>query len=145
MQLKPVTPKYHITKLLRATDVEHLARLGVAKIICNLPDGEVVGSTPSAEIRDAAERYNIAFDYIPITMTAITPQVVSRQTQAVLNTRGMVVAYCATGRRSLTLWALEFSDKLPTDEILRRGKQLGFDLGSLRSKLDLHQSSGATH
>lgn len=145
MQLKPVTPKYNITKLLQASDVAHLASLGVAKIICNLPDGEVVGSTPSNEIRDAAAQHNIAFDYIPITMTAITPQVVSRQTQAVLSTRGMVVAYCATGRRSLTLWALEFSDKLPLDQILQRGQRLGFDLGSLRSKLELHHSSGATH
>lgn len=136
MRLQAITPKYHVTKPLSVTDLPDLVEQGFAKIICNLPDGEVPGSTPSDILRASAQAYGIEFEYLPVTITAITPDIVLRHTNAVLNTSGGVAAYCATGRRCTVMWALEFCDKRPLDEIITKAKTLGFDLSGMRIKLE---------
>ena len=50
-------------------------------------------------MRIAVTEAGMAFDYNPVTMTIFSPELVRRQTDAVLNTNGGVFAYCATGRR----------------------------------------------
>jgi uncharacterized protein (TIGR01244 family) len=136
MQIKQITPKYFVSKLILPDLIPELAQAGFAKIICNLPDGEIEGGTRSDVIRDAAEDYSIDFEYIPITMTSLTKEVVNRHTAAVRGTRGGVLAYCATGRRSTILWALEFADKLPPDTIINRAQAIGYDIAALRSRLE---------
>ena len=136
MQLKQVTPKYFVSKIITPSDVAKLAPQGFAKIICNLPDGEIDGSSESRLIRDAAGDYGIAFEYIPVTMTAITKAVVAQHTRAVRNTNGAVLAYCATGRRSTVVWSMEFADKMSADAIISRARSIGYDLEPMRVKLD---------
>ncbi len=139
MQFKALTPKYHVSKPLNADAIPLLAEKGFAKIICNLPDGEIDGQPYNATLSDVADTFGIDFVYIPVTATAMTPQVVLRHTKAVIETEGAVLAYCATGRRCAMLWALEFSDKYPKDRILSKAQAIGFDFSSMRQKLDTFQ------
>ena len=140
MQLKQVTPKYFVSKIITPGDIVKLVPQGFAKIICNLPDGEIDGSSESKLIRESAGGYGIAFEYIPVTMTAITKEVVAQHTRAVRNTNGAVLSYCATGRRSSVLWAMEFADKMSADAIISRAQSIGYDLEAMRAKLDARAS-----
>jgi sulfide:quinone oxidoreductase len=47
-----------------------------------------------------------------------------------------VFAYCRTGTRCSTLWALSQSRTLPIDEILSKTQNAGYDLSSLRDRLN---------
>lgn len=50
------------------------------------------------------------------------------------------LAFCRTGARSATLWALSQAGHLSMDAILKTAKQAGYDLSDLRAKLDARSS-----
>lgn len=136
MQFKALTGKYYVSKPISADMIPALADQGFAKIICNLPDGEVPGQAQSATLADHAAAYGIEFVYIPIKVTEIKPQTVLHHTKAVIETEGAVLAYCASGRRAAMMWALEFSDKYSLDRIVGKARDIGFDLSSMSQKLE---------
>ena len=47
-----------------------------------------------------------------------------------------IFAYCRTGTRCSTLWALSHAKKLPIDEILSKAQIAGYDLSPLRDRLN---------
>ncbi|MEY3954790.1 MAG: hypothetical protein RL229_190, partial [Pseudomonadota bacterium] len=47
-----------------------------------------------------------------------------------------VFAYCRTGTRCSTLWALSHAKKLPIDEILNKTQIAGYDLSPLLDRLN---------
>ena len=57
---------------------------------------------------------------------------------------GPVLAYCRTGTRSATLWALGVASKLSVDAILKTTARAGYDLNSLRSRLDRQHGAVGT-
>ena len=109
MNIYKITPKYHVTGVLKPESVGQLQRLGIVKVICNHPDSEAPFEEQSEHMRLAVTEVGIAFDYNPVTMTSFSPELVRRQTDAVLNTNGGVFAYSAKGRRCSMLWAFEFA------------------------------------
>ena len=139
MQFRALTAKYHVSGPITLDMIPLLADQGFAKIICNLPDGEIDGQPDSATLSDAAATYGIDYVYVPVTVTDMTPQVVLRHTKAVIETEGAVLGYCATGRRAAMLWALEFSDKYSQDRIINKARSIGFDFSSMGQKLDMFQ------
>jgi len=52
------------------------------------------------------------------------------------NSQKPIFAYCRTGTRCSTLWALLHAKKLPIDEILSKAQIAGYDLSSLRDRLN---------
>ena len=105
MNIYKITPKYHVTGVLKPESVGQLQRPGIMKVICNRPDSEAPFEEQSEQMRIAVTEAGMAFDYNPVTMTSFSPELVRRQTDAVLNTNGGVFAYCATGQRCTMLWA----------------------------------------
>ena len=57
--------------------------------------------------------------------------------------KGPILAYCRTGTRSISLWALTEAKTLDTDAVLSATKQAGYDLSAMRSQL-LGRSVAAT-
>jgi len=119
--------------------IPSIADQGFRKIICNLPDGEIPDVHDSARIFEAAAHFDLECVYMPIVMTEMTPQIVLQHTKEVIETNGAVLAYCATGRRALMMWALEFSNKYSIDHILSKADSVGFDLTGMRQKLETFQ------
>ena len=99
MNIYKITPKYHVTGVLKPESVGQLQSLGVVKVNCNCPDSEAPFEEQSEQMCLAVTEAGIAFDYNPVSMTSFSPELVRRQTDAVLNTNGGVFAYCTTGRR----------------------------------------------
>lgn len=48
---------------------------------------------------------------------------------------GPILAYCKTGLRSVTLWALANAPTMDADDILVAASQAGYDLALMRPKL----------
>ena len=49
--------------------------------------------------------------------------------------RGPVLAYCRSGTRSTTLWALSQAGALPADEIISSAARAGYDMSHLAGHL----------
>ena len=124
MTIYKITPKYHVTGVLKPESVGQLHRLGIVKFICNRPDSEAPFEEQSEQMRLAVTEAGMAFDYNPVTMTSFSPKLVRRHTDAVLNTNGGVFAYCATGRRCTMLWAFEFAHQRAPEDLIQHRRRV---------------------
>ena len=119
MNIYKITPKYHITGVLKPESVGLLQRLGIVKVICIRPDSDAPFEEQSEQMRIAVTEAGMAFDYNPVTMTSFSPELVRRHTDAVVNTNGGVFAYCVTGRRCTMLSAFEFAHQRAPEDLIK--------------------------
>ncbi|MBV2361729.1 TIGR01244 family phosphatase [Thalassococcus sp. CAU 1522] len=136
MDMRQITPKYHVSPQIAAEDIPALKAAGVTTIICNRPDAEVPPSHQADAIGTAARKAGLTFEVLPLTHQTMTPENVARQAALVDAALGPVLAYCASGTRCSVVWALGQAGKMPTDEILATTARAGYDLAGLRPALD---------
>ena len=117
---------------------ERIAELApnFATIINNRPDGEEPGQPTSAEIEAEARRLGLEYLHIPVIPGQINEEQVAAFGQAVSNRRGPLLAFCKSGRRAATLWALSQAGRESTDQILKATSAAGHDLAALTPILE---------
>jgi uncharacterized protein (TIGR01244 family) len=98
-------------------------------IINNRPDDEVEGQPKSADIEAAARAAGAEFIRIPIVGRP-TPEQAMAQAEAVAGANGPVLAFCRSGTRSITAWALgEAARGRDRSELVSLAAGAGYDLG----------------
>lgn len=117
-------------------DLQSLAGAGFRSIICNRPDGEDAGQPTWAEIAEAAAAAGMQARHIPVTPGAIADKDVVCFSAALDELPGPVLAFCRTGGRAATLWALSKAGTLTPDEIIGTAADAGCDLSQLRDRLN---------
>jgi sulfide:quinone oxidoreductase len=106
MTFTAITPDYSVAPQIEPTDVAGIAALGFRSIICNRPDGESAGQPPVSEIRAEAERYGLAFAFVPVISGQIHAGNIADFKAALTTLPGPVLAYCRSGARCQNLWLL---------------------------------------
>jgi sulfide:quinone oxidoreductase len=117
-------------------DVAKLGALGFSTIINNRPDGEGSGQSPSAALAEAAQRHGIVYRHIPIVPGNIRDEDAALFERAIEDSPGPVIAFCRTGTRSATLWALCEAKRRSPETVLQVAFQAGYDLSALRPRLE---------
>ena len=137
MKVTKLTPNISVAHQLTAQDLEQAAAAGFKTIINNRPDGEAPDQPRSDELAAAAQHLGLAYHHIP----AVSGQITSEQVEAFRTALGgaakPALAFCRTGKRSTTLWALAASDRLSANEILQTTAEAGYDLEALRPQLEV--------
>jgi len=105
-------------------------------IINNRPDAEEPGQPSSAELESEARRLGLDYVHIPVVPGAIEAEQIAAFGKALEGRKGPMVAFCKTGRRSATLWALSQAGRRSVDAILSTAAAAGYDLSGLRPKLE---------
>ena len=136
MEIKNLTPFLAVSGQIDPGEVGALASRGYHTIVNNRPDGEAEGQPSSDELEQAARRHGMDYRHIPITPGLLTEDKVAEFAAAMDEVKGPVLAFCRTGNRSASLWALSEARHLDPDVILRTTKQAGYDLHGLRSRFD---------
>lgn len=103
-------------------------------IINNRPDAEEPGQPSSAEIETEARRLGLDYFYLPVVPGKITDDEAKSFGEAIARRKGPILAFCRTGNRSATLWALSQSGRRP-DEILKMAAAAGYDLSAIAPRL----------
>lgn len=134
---KRLAPNYAVAPQLSVADVAEAARQGFATIVANRPDGEAPGQPTLDEIAAAAQAAGLAFVGIPISGPP-PPAAVDSTVGAIAATKGPVLAYCRSGTRSATLWAMATAKTgaMPVADILKAAKAAGYDLASHAGTLE---------
>lgn len=133
--IRRVTPDFSVAPQITEADVEAIAAAGFKTIIANRPDGEGGVEQPRmGPIRVKAEALGLTFAALPFS-GAPTPEIVERMQHILNEAPQPVLAYCRTGTRSITAWALTYSGQGAGDDIIEAAAGAGYDLSSLRELL----------
>ena len=136
MEIKPIAPSFAASPQLSPADVARAAEAGYKTIICNRPDGEADDQPTAAEISAAARAAGVDFRYLPIKPGVVTDDILTAFEDTIKSCKAPILAYCRTGTRSATLWAMARSKLLSPDAILAATGQAGYDLGGLRPRME---------
>lgn len=135
--IRQLTADYAVAPQLAVEDLPAVAAAGFATIVANRPDGEAPGQPGMDDIEAAATKAGLSFVRIPISGPP-TPAAIEIAEKTIASARGPILAYCRSGTRSATLWALATAKagKMPTTDILEAARRAGYDLGGQKGALD---------
>jgi sulfide:quinone oxidoreductase len=135
MTFKKISPELSVYEQLSLADLENAASKGFKAIINNRPDGEEAGQVPSATLEAKAKELGLVYRHIPIKPGNADDDAVSAFRSALHDLPAPIVAFCRTGTRSTTLWALSRADQLSVDAILSTASDAGYDLSGLKGRM----------
>jgi uncharacterized protein (TIGR01244 family) len=100
-----VTERLSVAPQLAPADMAAAAQQGFVRVVCNRPDSEGPGQPSGGAMNAAAQAAGLEFVHIPFAgmPDAATADAVFA---AVSEAPGPVLAYCRSGTRSVTAWAL---------------------------------------
>ena len=138
MPFKALTPALSVSPQLNEADVAEAASAGFRAIIDNRPDGEEPGQPTAAEMSALATAHGLGFAHVPTVGGKISDEDVALMAHALADLEGPVLAYCRTGTRSTTLWALSQAGAQTADALIATAAAAGYDLAALRPRLETH-------
>jgi sulfide:quinone oxidoreductase len=136
MKLKKVTPRFFVSEQINAHDIGLAAAQGIKTIICNRPDHEQAGQPDAKSIADAAADLGIDFINMPVPSGSISDDNITDFAKAYKSVKGPILAYCRSGMRCTTLWALTEAELLDVNTIMSTAMDAGYDLKGLRPRLE---------
>ena len=132
---KSLADDISVSSFVSPADLPQLA--GKFRTIVNArPDGEEPGQPSSAEVAAAARRLGLAYVHIPVVPGQITDEEVAAFAKALADKPGPMLAYCKTGTRAASLWALSRAGERGAEQVLAAAAGAGFDLEGLRSRIE---------
>lgn len=136
---RSVTPEFAVAPQLSAADFAAARAAGFRLVINNRPDGESADQIPSAEAGALAAALGLRYSHIPVA--GVFPlEAVADVAAALAHAGGPVLAYCRSGTRSITLWALaQATQGVAVADILKAARAAGYDLGPFSPALHAAQ------
>lgn len=128
-EFRPVTDQLSVAGQIDLADFARAAQLGFKLAINNRPDGEEPGQPTHVEVEAAARAAGLDYVFNPIR-GGPGPEQVAVQLEAVQEARGPALAFCRSGTRSITAWALgqATSGAMSRTELVELGRAAGYDL-----------------
>lgn len=132
---RKLTADLSVSSQISAADVVLIAAQGFKSIICNRPDGEGADQPLFDEIARAAASSGLAVRYIPVQSGKVTDADAAAFGTALDELPKPVFAYCRSGTRSATLWALSKAGKMTLPDIVGTAEAAGFDVSGVRDRI----------
>lgn len=136
MKSVAITPDLSVAPQLTLADLADAAASGVRSIINNRPDGESFDQPSSAAVEAEAKKLGLDYRHIPIVSGRLGPADVEAFAAALREMPGPVIAFCRSGTRSATVWALAKAGDLGADAVIEKTAAAGYDLQPMRPILD---------
>ncbi|MCO4848332.1 MAG: TIGR01244 family phosphatase [Yoonia sp.] len=144
MQITQLDALTYVGPQISLSDIAELKRRGICKIIVTRPEGEADDQPAISEITRAAKAVGIEVLQIPVVSGQITDEDVSAFGACAAQTSGPIFAYCRSGMRATSLWAIDKCNRGQcVDTILRDAQTAGFDLSPLLPRLVTKPSTTA--
>jgi len=129
--IRQVTEQFSVAPQLELDEFVDVAALGFTHIINNRPDGEGPDQPSSAEAEAAAKAAGLTYTFAPFVGQP-TPDAVKAAGQA----KGKTLAYCRSGTRSVTAWALAQANGGGNAEtIISAAAEAGYNLAPMAQAL----------
>ncbi|AVX03034.1 TIGR01244 family sulfur transferase [Maritalea myrionectae] len=134
MDIKTINEKVSVSPQISPNDLPALKEAGFKTIINNRPDGEAPDQPAGALIEEEAKKLGLNYVSIPMGRDGVSAEMIAATRDALAND-GKVFAYCRSGTRSTTLWALSQAGEQPADDIIKAAANAGYDVSHLAAHL----------
>jgi len=130
--IRRVTGDFAVAPQLTLADFAEVKRLGFQHVINNRPDGEVPGQPTSAEAEAAVKALGLTYVHAPFVGPPTQEAV-----DAAAKAAGPTLAYCRSGTRSVTAWAISQAQtgRMSADDIVKAAEGAGYNLHPLKDAL----------
>lgn len=136
MDAKQIDRTLWVAPQITADDIPAIQAMGTRTIICNRPDGEGADQPSFQEIATAAEAAGLAVRYLPVVSGKVTDEDARAFGEMFDEVPKPVLAYCRTGTRSVTLWALSAPSRgTNLAEIMVKAGMAGYDLKGVARRI----------
>lgn len=135
MEPKRINEKITVSGQISPADLPALKAQGFVAVINNRPDGEAPDQPAGAEIEAAARAQGLGYYAIPLGREGVSADMVERTRAALEANSGPVFAFCRSGTRSTTLWALSEAGRRDASEIISEAAGAGYDMSHLAGHL----------
>jgi sulfide:quinone oxidoreductase len=135
MHIRKLTDRISVSPQILPGEMADLEAAGFRSVINNRPDGEASEQPTSAEMAQAAAAHGLAYRNLPVVPGRYEPALVDAMAQALQEMPAPVLAFCRTGTRSTTLWALQAARHAEVESLLATAAQAGYDLAALAPRL----------
>ena len=142
LDIREISETYAVSPQIAPEDMAAIRARGFTTVICNRPDMENPPDLHGAAMKAAAEAAGLRFVENPFA-AGLDLSIIDRQRSAIDAAEGPVLAYCRSGTRSATVWALAEAGRSSTDDILQATARAGYPMDGMRPQLDaLAQRAG---
>ena len=136
MKFAKINNELTVSDQITIEDLKEIKAQGYKTIFCNRPDHESEGQLDFSVIEKEAQNLGIKTIHQPVIGGQISDNDIAKFGAYFKVAQKPVFAYCRTGTRCSTLWALSHSKTLAIDDILSKAQNAGYDLSSLRDRLN---------
>ena len=133
--IRQLTPFISVSEQLSPAEVAVAASEGFRTIINNRPDRESEDQPASAELAERCAELGVAYHHLPVVPGQVTDEQVDAFTTLLGSAQGPVLAFCRTGTRSTTLWALSEASHLEPQALVEAAAAAGCDISGLSERL----------
>lgn len=136
MTPKPLSDQLSVTAQPPLDAMAEAATQDFKAVISNRPDGEEEGQPSAAQMAQAAEEAGLTFTHIPVVPGQYGEADIAAFKAALDKANGPVLAFCKSGMRAASLWALSQAGTQPAEALLAAAQSAGFDLTALKDRLE---------
>ncbi|OYR23314.1 bifunctional protein tyrosine phosphatase family protein/NAD(P)/FAD-dependent oxidoreductase [Brucella thiophenivorans] len=136
MDIRKIDDRMSVSPQIGIEDVGELVRLGFKSIISTRPDGEEALQPDADSIASVAKAAGLEVRHIPVLTSEIRDRDVALFDEAMRDLPKPVLAFCRSGTRAASLWALSQAHREGSDAVLGAAKAAGYDLQKLRLRLE---------
>ncbi len=128
-QFKKVTENFWVSPQMLEEHVQAAADAGFRTLINNRPDGEEPGQPTGAEVEAWATARGLGYAALPVA-GGISRELVESMGDLVADSKKPVLAFCRSGMRSISLWAMaeSLAGRRVKEDLIERGEAAGYDL-----------------
>jgi sulfide:quinone oxidoreductase len=135
MEFKRISDSLTVSPQIAVEDIPAIKAEGFRAILCNRPDGEGADQPGHETLEQAAREAGLAFVYQPVQPGMVSDDDAQAFGANLTALPGPLLAFCRTGTRSATLWALSQADKQSMHSILGAAKSAGYDLNGVARRI----------
>jgi sulfide:quinone oxidoreductase len=119
--------------------IAQLARAGFRSLINNRPDTDQELLMTSAETATEAAANGLRYVHIPVEGRNPLERDVKAFAAALSTLPQPIFAYCHSGGRSASLWAMASVADFDTETLISKCRDIGFDISGLRAKMEMRR------
>lgn len=138
MDIRHLAQGLSVAGQILPNQMAEVKQAGFRAIICNRPDGEGADQPLFAEIERAAQELGMEAHYLPAESGKVTDEQGVAFGELIARLPKPVLAFCRTGMRSTTMWALSQSSQQPLPQIISAAQIAGFDMKGVVRRIANH-------